>query len=230
MTENRRYTEQEFATIISESIQPRLAPAARALQPRPGLSLGEIQAIAAEVGVDAAMVARVARLLPLQAESGTARLVGGPERFQLEFALDRGADGAALDRVAEAIRRVTASQGTVERTERTLAWASRELTSLAVNVTSGENESRVMIMADRGGAAGLSILFTLLGAGFAFGLGGAILEPTGIAGIGGLGLGIGATAAAVARSLWARSTRHWRSLLGRLTHAVSDAIEGTDGS
>lgn len=222
----RRYTEQEFAAILAESVlaQATTAPGS-ALRPRQGLSLSEIQAIAAEVGVDASVIARAARSLPVESESETARLLGGPERIQLEFSLDRPADPATLDRVLEAVRRATGQQGTAARTDSTLEWSSKELTQFGVNVTAGDGESRVMILVDRGGAAGLTVLFAALGAFTTFGVGGAILEPTGVVAIGGLALGIGATAALTARTLWSRATRRCRALLARVSAAVAEAIE-----
>ncbi|NJD10479.1 MAG: hypothetical protein FIB01_08625, partial [Gemmatimonadetes bacterium] len=221
----RRYTDQEFAAII-EAAAAQPAGAARALPARSGLTLAELQAIAAEVGVAPDAVARVARLLPLQPASEAARLAGGPATVQLEFALETAADEDAANRAVAAIRRIVAQQGTMQRTGSVVEWRSDPGTStLAVNITTAENGTRVSLLLDRRGTAALLTASSILGAGISFGLTGAILEPTGVVAIGALALGIGGTAAVAARAIWSGSTRRWLRLLARLTGGVAEALE-----
>jgi len=92
-------------------------------------------------------------------------------------------------------------------------------------VNSTADGARVSLLVDRRGAAALLTALATMGAGISFGLTGAILEPTGVAAIGGLALGIGGAAAVGARAFWASSTRRYRALLARLTAALAEALE-----
>jgi len=224
MAPERRYTDQEFARIMEAATAVRPALPAPGSRPQHRLTLSELQAIAAEVGVSPEAVARIARTLPLRPETDAARLVGGPATIQLEFTLPGEAGDAEANRVLEALRRVTLQQGAARRTGTVLEWTNEWPGSVAVNVTAADGETRVMILSDRRNAAGGIAAVAVAGAGITFGISGAILEPTGAVAIGALGLAIGGTAAVVARTIWARSTRRCRALLARLTAAVTDAL------
>jgi len=223
--DERRYSDQEFARIMEASAGTQPVPALRALQPRTGLTLAEMQAIAAEVGIRPEVVARVTRALPVRVESEAARLFGGPATFQMEFALDGEADEAALGRVLDAVRRATAQQGEASLATTRLEWSSSAQKELAVNVTAAEGRTRVMIISDRSTGAAVTSLLAVVAGGVAFGVTGAILEPTGVIAIGAMALGIAGTAAATARTVWAASTRRCRTLLARLTTAIADTLE-----
>lgn len=98
----RRYTDRELSEIIRSAAGPAHPPPA--LQgPRTGLTLSEIQVIAAEVGVPSTAVERAARQLPAEAETGLVRVLGGAARVQLAFTVPGAPEAATGDRVIESM-------------------------------------------------------------------------------------------------------------------------------
>lgn len=226
MTESeRRYSQTEFASIMEQAAGAQPVAAGRALRRADGLTLAEMQAIAAEVGVAPEAVARSARLLPLRQESEAARLLGGPAVMQLEFTVPEAED-VDPNLVLAAVRRVTSKHGAARRTGAVLEWSSGGSSrSLAVNVAPGERGTMVMILVDRSTDATVLTVMSLVAAGVTVGITGSILEPTGAVAVTGLVLGITGAWAAAARAVWAGSTRRWRRLLARLTTAIGETLE-----
>ncbi len=93
--EPRVYTEREFALILAKAAE--LAGSAPSTEVRAdGLSLDDVKAIAAEVGLDPALVERAAHLVPQVSRSSLLeRMVGGPFssdvdlHFPVEFTRER---------------------------------------------------------------------------------------------------------------------------------------------
>ena len=102
---NRRYTDEEFAMILRTASElANRAPDTR--DPARGWALGEIQAAAAQAGLDPALIEQAARTLPVTPEdrSLAARLAGGPLRHHQGIHLAVPLDEAQAHRILSAVR------------------------------------------------------------------------------------------------------------------------------
>ena len=112
MSENdrkkRRYSEEEFALILSKAseIQRSSGGQAEGLGPG-GLTLEEIQSIATEAGIDAEAVTRAASILGAlepEEKAGLARLIfGGPSTFHLDCEIPGRLQPEEIGRILEQI-------------------------------------------------------------------------------------------------------------------------------
>lgn len=226
----RRYTEEEFALILRRTAD---------LQDRPGvtppeeggLTLAEISAIAPEVGLDPALVARAAGDLDMRRPSGLTRFLGGEARHRVEASVPFALSPEAYSRVVEAIRRATGRHGEAREAVGSLEWrASDGVTHLHVSVTPERGATRVVLSADRSSGQAVTWLLSILTSLFAVGITGAIIEPSTVAG--GLGLAAGIVGAGVvtARTLWATATRRFRERMDDTLERLTDGLEVGEGS
>jgi hypothetical protein len=224
---DRRYSENEFALILRKAfeLQDR-QPGGAVTGPADGLSLHEIQAIAREIGLDAALIERAAAEVPATAESARARFFGGPQNYRLEYTARGELSREGLSRVVDTIRRSTGHQGKLEEALGSLEWQTvGELSQIHVTVNPHGGETSVQIVADRGAAGAVLFMVPIVVGAVGIGVTGAILEPTSVAGIAAVVAGPLAAAFLTARTIWATTTRGFRKKLRNLMDAASRSID-----
>lgn len=234
--DKKAYTDREFALILAKASE--LARSSDGTErPSAGFSLEEMKVIAAEAGLDPALVERAARLTPDDASgSRLERFLGGPVKYRLggHFATNLTDERAA--RLLNVVRAAAEQQGEGEASSSGISWHSvGEGSQILVSAHPEADGTRVRVMVDRG--AGLILIGTSTALGsIAVGVlvlvGGEAIElfslPLGLALMGG-GM---ASVLALGRAVWASTSRRIRERLDALMDTVSLTLEemGTDST
>ncbi|UCC83105.1 MAG: hypothetical protein JSW46_19490 [Gemmatimonadota bacterium] len=234
----RRYGEEEVGLILKRAAElQRQEPAAAA--EGGGLSLAELEEIAAEAGIDPRHLRRAAEeidtaAMPLHGE-GIDRLAGAPLTLEFERTLSGELQESGFEMLLPEIQDAAEGYGQPSLMSRTLTWQSRSPNSertLQVTVSSRNGRTRIRIEERYSQLAG-----QLFG-GIVGGVGGGV-------GLGvGLGVGIGALQSALFAVVWPvgvisgsfllartfyrsavrRRQRVLRDLLDRLTETVEAIV------
>jgi hypothetical protein len=234
----RRYGDEEVGLILKRAAElQRQEPAAAA--EGGGLTLGELEEIAGEVGIDPRHLRRAAEeidtlAVPLHGE-GVDRLIGAPLTLKFERILTGELPEDGLESLLPEIQDALQGYGQPSLLGRTLTWQSTSPDSertLQVTVSSRDGRTRIRI------EERISELAWSLFGGIIGGVGGGV-------GLGvGLGVGIGALQSALFAVAWPvgvitgsfllarrfyrsavrRRQRVLRDLLDRLTEAVEAII------
>lgn len=224
--QDRRFSDSEFALILRRAFE--LDERRAGADPGEGLTLQEIQAVAAEMGLDPASVDRAAASLPAAGEGKLARLLGGPSLYQMEYTATGEISRDGLSRVVDAIRRVTNHQGKVTEVLGSLEWQTvAETTQIHVTVSPREGQTAVRVLANRGGTGFLLYFLSSVVGFISIGIIGAITEPTTAVGITSLVAGCLGTAFLTARTTFKTTTMRFRSKLRDLMDATSRAVDET---
>jgi hypothetical protein len=227
---DKRFTEEEFAEILRKAteLQSRsLVPSGGepAAAPQEGMSLEEIKAIAAEVGIDREAVERAAGLVVQREES---------RPTASRYVLVDSAPGKLSDedkvRLLQAVRDATAQHGSGNVSTTGLEWSSKqgELTQYNVTVHHLDGRNEVRVGVDRSVADVLTHFFPTAGGFLSAVAIGASLEPSLAVGLPMLGAGA-AVGFGLGRLLWTVTGRKVRSqaeaILSRVTRALPEATE-----
>ena len=226
--DQRVYSDEEFALILRKAAEL----ASRAESPAAssaGLTLTEMKAAAAQVGLDPALVERAARMLAATVTaSPLERLTGGPLRHDHEarFPIKLDENRAAL--LLSAVRisaGLAGSQDVGHSSSMGMTWHDGgEMEALSVTARPEEDGTSVSVVLDRRGtlalvavSSGMAMFFAVLFAVFA-------LYPEAPAlGVGGLIAGVGGVLA-VARGYWASSTRRVRERISVVMDAIGQTL------
>jgi hypothetical protein len=180
----RRYGDKEVGLILKRAAElQRQAPASAA--EGGGLSIAELEEIAAEVGIDTAYIGRAAEELddPAIHGEGVSLLTGAPLVVELERSIAGELPESAFDRLVPLIQKAAKGRGQPSLIGRTFTWQSERVgdwQTLQVSVTARDGRTRIWVEERYDTVAG-----SLFG-GMVGGVGGGI-------GLGvGLGVGIGA--------------------------------------
>ncbi len=182
--------------------------------------------MAQEVGLDPALIEQAAAVLPAEPRSTAARILGGPDKYQMQYSVPVELSSEGQRKVIDAVRQATGHHGKVEEVMGSLEWQTvGEVSVIQMTVSPSEGSTTVRVLVNRGPAGGLQYGLTMV-AGFAgMGIVGAILEPTTAAGIIGVVVGTLGTAAITARTIWATTTKSFRKKLNHLMSAASRAAD-----
>lgn len=224
----RVYSDEEFALILRKAAE-LTSRAESSGTSSAGLTMTEMKAAAAQVGIDPVLVERAARLITAKANaSPLERLIGGPLRHEHEarFPIKLDENGAA--RLLSAIRIRAGQPGSQDAGHSSsmgMTWHDGSaLEALGVTARPEEDGTSVSIVLDRRGTlvpivalSGMAMFLAVLFAAFA-------LYPQAHAlGYGGLIVGIGGVFAA-ARGYWASSTRKVRERISAVMDTVGQAL------
>jgi hypothetical protein len=219
-----RYTENEFALILRKAFE--LQEGQAGVDTSHGLSLEEIQAVAAEIGLDPALVERAASLLPRTKTSRLARVFGGPSTYQLEYSAAGEISKDEFGKVVDAIRRAAGHQGQVNEVLGSLEWNTvGELSQIHVTVSPRDGQTAIRVFADRGPAGALTFIFPGLAGLISIGIAGAITEPGTALGVVTLVTAAMSGAFLTARTIWKTTTSRFRPRLLNIMQAVSGTVE-----
>ena len=220
----QRYTESEFALILRKAIE--LQERERRIDAGHGLSLREIQAIAAEIGLDPALIERAASLVPRTTESKVVRLFGGPSVYQMEYVARGEIAKEDMGKLVDAIRQATGQQGEVKEVLGSLEWKTvGEVSQILVTVSPREGQTSIKILANRAGAGIMTFVFPGMAGLVSIGIAGAIIEPSTVPGV--LSIIVAAMGGAflTSRSIWKATTSRFRARLHELMGSLSTTVE-----
>ena len=229
----RRYTEEEVGLILKRATEMQRAEPT-ALDPA-GLTLAELEEIAAEAGIDPGMLRQAANELHVHRPPTLGnRLAGAPVAIDFERVIDGELPWERLEDLVPTIEAGSARQGTASAVGRTLTWSSRtEENALAQQVLVSARDGQTLIRNQEsfsGLAWGLfGGIMGGVGGGVGFGLGGALSGTLGLsAGLIALPLATVAGSYFLARSIFAAQVRRRQaaahSLVDRLAEQVETAI------
>jgi hypothetical protein len=238
MTENgerrRRYGDKEVGLILKRAAE--LQQQGPSTASGGGLSLRELEEIAAEAGIDTSSLRRAAAELDAGKAAthneAAARFLGGPPTIRYERTLNGELSAESLERLVMPIQRAAESHGQAGVLGQTLTWQSKssdDLRSLQVIVASRNGRTRVSIE-ERLGSFAASIFGGIMGGA---GVGGGL-------GIG-LGVGIGALGSAffaiafpigalsgtflLARTIFGSTVRRRQRVLRELLDQLTEEVE-----
>lgn len=139
----RRYTDEEVRQLLARATRAQSrAPAARQAQ---GLTLAELEEVAAEAHIDVARLRTAARELEMERATRpagvAARLAGGPLRVHVERVLPFEVEDTALQQLVMSIGAAAGDDGEARFAGRTFTWTAStnagRRTSVRVNVHGG---------------------------------------------------------------------------------------------
>ena len=232
----RRYSEEEVALILRRATEmQRAEPSA----PDPaGLTMTELEEIAAEAGIDAGMLRQAASELNMrQPETLGSRLAGAPTTLAIQRVIEGEMPIGRLEELVPTIVAATPGRGTASAVGRSLTWSSQEgsnLTEQQVLVSSQNGQTLIRVEQSYSGlAAGwFGGIMGGVGGGVGFGVGGALSATLGLgAGLVAFPLTAIAGSYFLARSIYSSQVRSRqsaaRALVGKLAEQVESAIAAT---
>ncbi len=225
--EGRTYSDEEFALILRKAAE-MASPADLPAPAGDGLTLAEMEAAAAQAGLDPTLVRRAAKLVDHQvAPSPLERMIGGPLRHQLEDHLPVTLDDTRSARLLSAVRishGVAGHRDAGHSSAMGMTWHDGgDLESLGVTVRKEGQGTQVSVGLDRRGTfglviavSGMALFLTTLFAVF-----GMYPEsPT---------LGIGTFVAGTGGVL-AMARRYWVSSSRKVRERIRDAMDTVTGA
>jgi hypothetical protein len=229
----RRYSEEEVGLILRRATEmQRAEPTA----PDPaGLTLAELEEIAAEAGIDPGMLRQAASELNVQQPATLgSRIAGAPVAVAIERVIAGEMPVERLEELVPTIVASTPGRGTASAVGRSLTWSSQEgsnLTEQQVLVSSQGGQTLIRVEQSYSGlAAGwFGGIIGGVGGGVGFGVGGALSATLGLgAGLVAFPLTAIAGSYFLARSIYASQVRSRqgaaRALLDKLAVQVETAI------
>jgi hypothetical protein len=229
----RRYTEKEVGLILRRATEMQGAEPS-ALDPT-GLTLGELEDIAAEAGIDPVLLRQAANELHVhRPETLGSRLAGALLHVDIERVIEGELPWKRVEELVPTIQASVARQGTASAVGRTLTWTSRtEENALAQQVVVSVRGGQTFIRNQEslgGLAAGLfGGIMGGVGAGVGFGVGGALSTTLGlVAGLVALPLATITGSYFLARAIFTaqvpRRQAAAQSLVDRLAEQVESAF------
>lgn len=226
----RRYNEKEVSQLLKRAAElQRSSPTSPNAR---GLSLGELEEIAAEAGLDASLLRQAARELDagrsVSGGLGT-KLAGAPLRIVLERILPFEAPESAFETLIPHIQIASATPGVPSQIGRTLTWQTQgpgAMTTLRVVVSIRRGETQVRIEESHGQLAGAIFGGGLGGAsGVSIGIGGAVGTTVGSVLLGvGLPVLVLGSAFVGFRTFFSRQSRRRRQILAELMERLTEEL------
>jgi hypothetical protein len=225
----RRYSDRELGLILKLAAQRQESIFE---SNRDGLSLAEIQQIAATAGIDPKFITEAAAALEAQADSQGPSFLGAPTKFRFERTVAGEVPESEFSEIIEVIRRATGLQGQVSHMLDSLEWKGSDNFDRHTYVTikGRGGETKIKVFGHWWGPALLLYMGTAIG-GLLATLGvGLLIDPDSAIGIGALAVGgLGSTYLA-ARTLWQRASSKTESKLRKLLGRVEDAVAAAPGA
>lgn len=234
MDHQRVYSDEEFAAILRKATELAV-PADGSASSSTGLTLAEMQAAAAQAGIDPVLVERAARELVATAPLSTLeRLLGGPIRHAHEVHLPMVLNERTAASLLSAVR---ISAGLAGRRDvghaaaMGMTWHDGgDAEALAVSARPDHQGTALSIVLDRRGTLGLvamtsGIVLFLLTLFAIFGL----YPESPALGVGGFVVGVSGVLT-MARRYWSASTQSAQARTRQLLHALSQMLAHPDAS
>lgn len=161
----RMYSDSEVALVIKRATELQASEAQRSDAGATGLSLGELEQIAREAGIDPSLVRRAAQEIDTrQSTSPASKFLGAPSTIVMERTMDGEVPTAEYEVIVDMLRRMFNDNGFVGTIGKSLAWSSaprgygRHGSSQQINVSVTPRDGRTVIRVEqslRGTAGGL---------------------------------------------------------------------------
>jgi hypothetical protein len=230
LPESRRYTEEEVGLILRRATEMQQAEPERT-DPA-GLTLAELQDIAAEAGIDPEKLRQAAsELQTFRPETVGNRLAGAPMATEIERVVEGELPRERLEELVPTIQTATAGQGTASEVGRSLTWTSRTGSSVIerqVFVTARDGHTIVRVQESFGGLAASLFggIMGGVGGGVGFGLGGALSATLGL-GAGLIALPIATLAGSylLARAIYTSQVRGREVVVRALVDSLAEQVE-----
>ena len=233
--DGRRYTDREVRLILKSAVELQQR-ASDDGEPSGGMSLAELEQVAAEAGIEPSLLRRAASALDadLPPEGGN-RFLGGPTEIVVERIVDAPLDASGFEPLLAALRGQTRHLGESSTVGRLFGWHGRvdgAKTEVSVTPAGGRTQIRVRIELDEVALGHFMLKGTLFGGGAGF-----TAAMAGLSALGPLGLLVGG-AVAGSGYLWARRgfrtaveqyQARARAMAAALTDAVATGEALTDG-
>jgi hypothetical protein len=152
MESRSRIDEKQIGAILRRAVELQQADseAPAALSPRAGITLDELERIAAEVGIDPRHVrAAAGELESGQSEEGPVRVFGGPKGVERERVVEGVVSDAAWEAMVAEVRRTFGHPGEPGRLGRSYEWTWKHDTGSVQVVASPAGEQTRLQVATR---------------------------------------------------------------------------------
>ncbi len=221
---SKRYTEREFSLILSRAAELAGSPNAVS-RIEDGLTLNEIKAIAAEAGLDPDLIARAARLIPVEdPPSVLRRVTGGAFRVRRAFDLPGELTNDRAQQILNSVRRTMQTHGVGDASSAGVSWSTSGAPEIFVSAHGEGAETRVEITVNR--RAALVLPFMIGGVGVVATLNAAV--AAGDSGFINPYLVLASGAAITAGLAWSAMRRiagRTRATIERLIEAIGEAAD-----
>jgi len=219
----RRYSDKELALILKLAAERQAFSSE--LDDR-GLTLTEIQQIAAEAGIDPQHVAEAAAVLEAQHGYRRLSLLGAPTRFVFDRTVAGEATPKEISEIIDLIRQVTGVQGEISQVFDSVEWRGHDMLDRHTYVTikCQEGQTKIKVLGHWRGPALVSYLVTGL-AGLLATIGiSNLIYPVSSVGIGVIVAGGISGTYLTARTLWRYIARKAESTLRELTRRIGERV------
>jgi hypothetical protein len=220
----RRYNDKQLALIL------KLAAERQAASSRPddqGLTVAEIQQIAADAGIDPQYVTDAIAALEAQQEPERPSLLGAPTKYLFDRTLRGEASKAELTEMIELISQVTGIQGQTSQVFDSVEWRGKDIGDrhLYVTIRSDKGQTKVKVLGHWWGPALMTYLLAGIG-GVAATIGlGAVIGPESAAATAAIvAAGLGASYL-TARTIWQRIARKAENRLKELVRRIEETVK-----
>jgi hypothetical protein len=217
----RSYDEREVALILKRAVDLQEGHG----EGQQRLTLGDVQQIAREVGIDPLQVARAAETLERRSLVGDRSVLGAPTTLQTSVVLDREISDTELGEMLDLLRSTLGLQGTTSQGLDTIEWTGRDsVGGYSVTVSRRSGSTRLHLGTQRNEQAVVVVTLTGLAGMIGFGITAASLDPVSALGFWALLGGAGAATAGMSRLLWQRIARRWDGRLRDLALRLKSSL------
>lgn len=235
----RRYTDQEVTLVIKRAAELQVQESERTEQRASGLSLGELEQVAREAGLDPALIRQAATELDTRnSTSPHSPFVGAPTVITIERTVRGEVSVDQYEAIVEEIRRAFSDNGFVSTLGRSLAWTSisagsgRRQGGHSINVTVSPRNGNTVIRAEESLRSVAGGLFGgLMGAvgggttGLSLGVGVGVMHSALVAG--GMWASIFGGSYVLARTIFGRVARKRGDRLRAVVDTIAEHITAT---
>jgi hypothetical protein len=219
----RRYDEKQFALILRKAAELQARDVRRPMGA--GLSLQEIEGIAAEAGIEPRFVRQALGAVTAETPGTMARIAGYPYRLHAQHVVPGELDHATLSMIVDVLQTEYGRPGTAREVLGGIEWNARDqLGRVHASVRKTGTGTRIHVVADRSETAAVLGTLAPIGGLIAGGVVAGIVDaPTGIVTAAIVANGVLA-GLAVARAAWAGVANKWRqrmdTVLERVLHTI----------
>jgi hypothetical protein len=164
--EGRRYTDREVRLILESAVELQQR-AADDVETSGGLSLAQLEQVAAEAGIEPSLLRRAAAVLDADVPAAAGnRFLGGPTEIVVERVVDTPLDEADFERLLAAVRVQTRHLGASSTVGRLFGWHGQvdgAKTEASATPAGGRTQVRVRIELDEAALGHFMVKGTLFG-------------------------------------------------------------------
>ena len=234
---DRDYDEREVALILKRAVEMQDGLG----EGQQRLTLGDVQQIAREVGIDGVHVARAAETLEQRPIARGRSVLGAPTTLQTSLAFDRELSDAEVGEMLDLLRSAVGLQGATSQGLDTVEWAGRDsVGGYYLSVSRRAGSTRLRLSTQRSDQAAVVVAVTGVAGMIGLSIAASLFNPESAGGIWALFAGTGVATLGSARFLWQRVARRWdarlRDLAVRLRSSLRaapdprEAAGGTPGA